>query len=404
MMRSIIITGGAGFIGSHVVRLFVNKYPEYKIINVDKLTYAGNLANLKDIEDRPNYRFVRMDICDFDAFYQLMQDEQVDGIIHLAAESHVDRSIKDPFTFARTNVMGTLSLLQAAKLYWESQPTPYKMEKAVDGCPLSVDCRFYHISTDEVYGALELSHPEGIPAPFHTKASAHRSSLDAQGSIAYGEDFFYETTKYNPHSPYSASKASSDHFVRAYHDTYGMPTIVTNCSNNYGPYQFPEKLIPLFINNIRQGKPLPVYGKGENVRDWLYVEDHARAIDLIFHEGKINETYNIGGFNEWKNIDIIHVIIKTVDRLLGNPEGQSERLITYVTDRAGHDLRYAIDSTKLQRELGWEPSLQFEEGIEKTVRWYLDHQDWMDNITSGDYEKYYEEMYSSKGYRLKVVG
>ena len=392
--RNIIITGGAGFIGSHVVRLFVNKYPEYKIINLDKLTYAGNLANLKDIKGRPNYKFVKMDICDFDAFYQLMQDEQVDGIIHLAAESHVDRSIKDPFTFARTNVMGTLSLLQAAKLYWESQPTPYKMEKTVDGCPLSVDCRFYHISTDEVYGALELSHPEGIPAPFHTKASAHRSSLDAQGSLAYGEDFFYETTKYNPHSPYSASKASSDHFVRAYHDTYGMPTIVTNCSNNYGPYQFPEKLIPLFINNIRQGKPLPVYGKGENVRDWLYVEDHARAIDLIFHEGKINETYNIGGFNEWKNIDIIHVIIKTVDRLLGNPEGESEKLITYVTDRAGHDLRYAIDSTKLQCELGWEPSLQFEEGIEKTVRWYLDHQDWMDNIISGDYEKYYEEMYN----------
>ena len=380
--RNIIITGGAGFIGSHVVRLFVNKYPEYKIINLDKLTYAGNLANLKDIEGRPNYKFVRMDICDFDAFYQLMQDEQVDGIIHLAAESHVDRSIKDPFTFARTNVMGTLSLLQAAKLYWESLPEKYEGK------------RFYHISTDEVYGALELSHPEGIPAPFHTKASAHRSSLDAQGSLAYGEDFFYETTKYNPHSPYSASKASSDHFVRAYHDTYGMPTIVTNCSNNYGPYQFPEKLIPLFINNIRQRKPLPVYGKGENVRDWLFVEDHARAIDLIFHEGKINETYNIGGFNEWKNIDIIHVIIKTVDRLLGNPEGESEKLITYVTDRAGHDLRYAIDSSKLQRELGWEPSLQFEEGIEKTVRWYLDHQDWMDNITSGDYEKYYEEMYN----------
>ena len=319
-----------------------------------------------------------------------MQEEQVDGIIHLAAESHVDRSIKDPFTFARTNVMGTLSLLQAAKLYWESQPTPYKMEKTVDGCPLSVDCRFYHISTDEVYGALELSHPEGIEPPFTTTASS------GEHHLAYGEDFFYETTKYNPHSPYSASKASSDHFVRAYHDTYGMPTIVTNCSNNYGPYQFPEKLIPLFINNIRQGKPLPVYGKGENVRDWLYVEDHARAIDLIFHEGKTNETYNIGGFNEWKNIDIIHVIIKTVDRLLGNPEGQSERLITYVTDRAGHDLRYAIDSTKLQRELGWEPSLQFEEGIEKTVRWYLDHQEWMDNITSGEYEKYYEEMYRGR--------
>ena len=388
--RSIVITGGAGFIGSHVVRLFVNKYPEYTIINLDKLTYAGNLANLKDVEDKPNYRFVKMDICDFDAFYKLMQEEHVDGIIHLAAESHVDRSIKDPFTFARTNVMGTLSLLQAAKLYWESQATPYKMEKIVDGCPLSVDCRFYHISTDEVYGALELSHPEGIEPPFTTTASS------GEHHLAYGEDFFYETTKYNPHSPYSASKASSDHFVRAYHDTYGMPTIVTNCSNNYGPYQFPEKLIPLFINNIRQGKPLPVYGKGENVRDWLYVEDHARAIDIIFHEGKTNETYNIGGFNEWKNIDIIHVIIKTVDRLLGNPEGQSERLITYVTDRAGHDLRYAIDSTKLQRELGWEPSLQFEEGIEKTVRWYLDHQEWMDNITSGEYEKYYEEMYRGR--------
>ena len=388
--RNIVITGGAGFIGSHVVRLFVNKYPEYNIINLDKLTYAGNLANLKDVEDKPNYKFVRMDICDFEAFYKLMQEEQVDGIIHLAAESHVDRSIKDPFTFARTNVMGTLSLLQAAKLYWESQPTPYKMEKTVDGCPLSVDCRFYHISTDEVYGALELSHPEGIEPPFTTTASS------GEHHLAYGEDFFYETTKYNPHSPYSASKASSDHFVRAYHDTYGMPTIVTNCSNNYGPYQFPEKLIPLFINNIRQGKPLPVYGKGENVRDWLYVEDHARAIDVIFHEGKVNETYNIGGFNEWKNIDIIHVIIKTVDRLLGNPEGQSERLITYVTDRAGHDLRYAIDSTKLQRELGWEPSLQFEEGIEKTVRWYLDHQEWMDNITSGEYEKYYEEMYRGR--------
>ena len=389
MKRNIVTTGGAGFIGSHVVRLFVNKYPEYNIINLDKLTYAGNLANLKDIENKPNYKFVKMDICDFEAFYQLMQDEKIDGIIHLAAESHVDRSIKDPFTFARTNVMGTLSLLQAAKLYWEAQPTPYKIEKTVDGCPLSVDCRFYHISTDEVYGALEMNRPEGIEPPFKTVASS-------EGHKAYGDEFFYETTKYNPHSPYSAAKASSDHFVRAYHDTYGMPTIVTNCSNNYGPYQFPEKLIPLFINNIRHRKPLPVYGKGENVRDWLYVEDHARAIDIIFHNGKIAETYNIGGFNEWKNIDLIKVMIKTVDRVLGNPEGHSLDLITYVTDRLGHDARYAIDSTKLQKELGWEPSLQFEEGIEKTVRWYLDNQEWMDNVTSGDYQKYYEEMYASK--------
>ncbi|MBR5604786.1 MAG: dTDP-glucose 4,6-dehydratase [Bacteroidales bacterium] len=392
MKRNIIITGGAGFIGSHVVRLFVNKYPEYKIINLDKLTYAGNLANLKDIEDRPNYKFVKMDICDFEAFYQLMQDEQVDGIIHLAAESHVDRSIKDPFTFAKTNVMGTLSLLQAAKLYWESQPTPYKVTKTQshkDAKNDSIDCRFYHISTDEVYGALEMNHPEGIEPPFKTVASS-------EGHKAYGSEFFYETTKYNPHSPYSAAKASSDHFVRAYHDTYGMPTIVTNCSNNYGPYQFPEKLIPLFINNIRHRKPLPVYGKGENVRDWLYVEDHARAIDMIFHNGKIAETYNIGGFNEWKNIDLIKVMIKTVDRILGNPEGSSMDLITYVTDRLGHDARYAIDSTKLQKELGWEPSLQFEEGIEKTVRWYLDNQEWMDNVTSGDYQKYYQEMYKTK--------
>ena len=399
--RSIIITGGAGFIGSHVVRLFVNKYPDYRIINVDKLTYAGNLANLKDIEDRPNYRFVRMDICDFEAFYQLMQDERVDGIIHLAAESHVDRSIKDPFTFARTNVMGTLSLLQAAKLYWEQYgyAMPVTLPEDADssvvptGCKSTVEksipCRFYHISTDEVYGALTMNHPEGIEPPFKTVASS-------EGHKAYGDDFFYETTKYNPHSPYSASKASSDHFVRAYHDTYGMPTIVTNCSNNYGPYQFPEKLIPLFINNIRKGKPLPVYGKGENVRDWLFVEDHARAIDLIFHEGKVAETYNIGGFNEWKNIDLIKVMIRTVDRILGNPEGHSEGLITYVTDRLGHDARYAIDSTKLQKELGWEPSLQFEEGIEKTVRWYLDHQEWMDQITSGDYEKYYDEMYKGR--------
>ena len=377
-MQSIIITGGAGFIGSHVVRLFVNKYPNYKIINLDKLTYAGNLENLKDIENASNYTFVRADICDYEKMLELMKEHAVTGVIHLAAESPVDRSIKDPFTFARTNVMGTLALLQAAKVYWESLPEGYEGK------------RFYHISTDEVYGALQLSNPEGITPPFTTTASSEEHHL------AYGEDFFYETTPYNPHSPYSASKASSDHFVRAFHDTYGMPTIVTNCSNNYGPYQFPEKLIPLFINNIRQRKPLPVYGKGENVRDWLYVVDHARAIDLIFHEGKVNETYNIGGFNEWKNIDIIHVIIKTVDRLLGNPEGHSLDLITYVTDRAGHDLRYAIDSTKLQKELGWEPSLQFEEGIEKTVRWYLDNQEWMDRITSGAYEQYYASMYENR--------
>ena len=407
--RVLLITGGAGFIGSHVVRLFVNKYPDYKIINLDKLTYAGNLANLKDIEDRPNYKFVKMDICDFEGVLKLLQEEQVDGIIHLAAESHVDRSIKDPFTFAQTNVMGTLSLLQAAKAYWE--PMGWKMASSPAAaenyfsCSCSknqfsaasnanaqdaIQCRFYHISTDEVYGALEMTHPEGIEPPFTTKASSGKHHL------AYGEQFFTEDLKYQPHSPYSAAKASSDHFVRAFHDTFGMPTIVTNCSNNYGPYQFPEKLIPLFINNIRHRKPLPVYGKGENVRDWLYVEDHARAIDVIFHQGKIAETYNIGGFNEWKNIDIIKVLINTVDRLLGRPEGADMDLITYVTDRAGHDLRYAIDSSKLQKELGWEPSLQFEEGIEKTVRWYLDNQAWMDNVTSGDYQKYYEDMYSKR--------
>ena len=383
--RTILITGGAGFIGSHVVRLFVNKYPEYRIINLDKLTYAGNLANLKDIEDRPNYRFVKMDICDFEGVLALMQEEKVDGVIHLAAESHVDRSIKDPFTFAQTNVIGTLSMLQAAKAYWE--PMGYVMPGPDRA---SVPCRFYHISTDEVYGALEMTHPEGIEPPFTTKASS------GEHHLAYGEKFFTEDLKYQPHSPYSAAKASSDHFVRAFHDTYGMPTIVTNCSNNYGPYQFPEKLIPLFVNNIRHRKPLPVYGKGENVRDWLYVEDHARAIDLIFHEGKVAETYNIGGFNEWKNIDIVKTLIRVTDRLLGRPEGADEDLITYVTDRAGHDLRYAIDSTKLQRELGWEPSLQFEEGIEKTIRWYLDNQDWLDNVTSGEYQKYYEEMYKGR--------
>ena len=349
-MKNILITGGAGFIGSHLVRLFVNKYSEYNIINLDKLTYAGNLANVKDIENAPNYRFIKADICDFETILDIFSTYDITGVLHLAAESHVDRSIKDPFTFARTNVLGTLSLLQAAKHYWNGD---YEGK------------RFYHISTDEVYGSLGLD-----------------------------GGFFTEDTAYDPHSPYSASKASSDHFVRAFADTYGMPVVITNCSNNYGPYQFPEKLIPLFINNIRHRKPLPVYGKGENVRDWLYVVDHARAIDVIFHNGKNGDTYNIGGFNEWKNIDLIKVIIATVDRLLGNPEGYSLDLITYVTDRAGHDLRYAIDSNKLKNELGWSPSLQFEEGIERTVAWYLENQDWMDNITSGEYEKYYEDMYN----------
>jgi len=348
MKRNILVTGGAGFIGSHLVRLLVNKYPTYHIINMDLLTYAGNLENLKDIEHKENYSFVKCDICDFKKVKQVFVDYNIDSIIHLAAESHVDRSIEDPFSFAQTNVMGTLSLLQAAKSCWKNN---FKNKL------------FYHISTDEVYGSLS------------------------------DEGFFTEKTNYDPHSPYSASKASSDHFVRAFSDTYGLPIVISNCSNNYGSFQFPEKLIPLFINNIVHNKPLPIYGKGENVRDWLFVKDHTVAIDIIFHKGKLNETYNIGGFNEWKNIDLIKVIIKTVDRMLGRDEGTSDKLITYVTDRAGHDLRYAIDSTKLKNELGWEPSLQFEEGIEKTVKWYLDNKEWMDRVTSGDYQEYYKKMY-----------
>ena len=349
MKRNILVTGGAGFIGSHLVRLLVNKYQDYHIINLDALTYAGNLENLKDIEHKENYSFVKCDICDFKKVKQVFVDYKIDSLIHLAAESHVDRSIEDPFSFAQTNVMGTLSLLQAAKSYWKNN---FKNKL------------FYHVSTDEVYGSL--------------------------GEMGY----FTENTNYDPHSPYSASKASSDHFVRAFSDTYGLPVVISNCSNNYGSFQFPEKLIPLFINNIVNNKPLPVYGKGENVRDWLFVNDHARAIDVIFHKGKLGDTYNIGGFNEWKNIDLIKVIIKTVDKMLARDEGASEKLITYITDRAGHDLRYAIDSSKLKNELGWEPSLQFEEGIEKTVKWYLENKEWMDNVTSGDYKEYYKKMYN----------
>lgn len=346
-MKSILITGGAGFIGSHVVRRFVKNYPDVQIYNLDKLTYAGNLENLRDIESASNYQFVKGDICDAPFIIDLFEKHDFDGVIHLAAESHVDRSITNPMEFVQTNVIGTVTLLNAAKNAWKG-----KQRK-----------RFYHVSTDEVYGSL---HDDG---------------------------FFLESTSYDPQSPYSASKAASDHFVRAYQNTYGLPVVISNCSNNYGSHHFPEKLIPLTINNIKQNKPIPVYGKGENIRDWLYVEDHARAIDVIFHNGKDGETYNIGGFNEWKNIDLVRLLCQVMDKKLGRTEGTSEKLITFVTDRAGHDLRYAIDATKLKNELGWEPSLQFEEGLEKTVDWYLANEEWLKAVISGDYQKYYEEQY-----------
>lgn len=348
-MTKFLITGGAGFIGSHLVRLFVKKYPHYQIFNLDKLTYAGNLANLRDIENAPNYTFIKGDITDATLMNKLFEENKFDNVIHLAAESHVDRSITNPLEFVMTNVIGTVNLLNAAKNSWKEDFNEH---------------RFYHVSTDEVYGSLGKA------------------------------GFFTEETSYDPHSPYSASKASSDHFVRAYHDTYGLPVVISNCSNNYGPFHFPEKLIPLAINNMKNNKPVPVYGKGENVRDWLFVEDHANAIDKIFHEGKTGETYNIGGHNEWTNIDLIHLLCKVMDKQLKREAGTSEKLITFVKDRAGHDLRYAIDSTKLTKELGWNPSLQFEEGLEKTVAWYLENNEWLENVTSGDYQKYYSAQYS----------
>ncbi len=346
--KNILITGGAGFIGSHVVKLFVNKYPYYNIINVDALTYAGNLENLEPVKNAPNYQFIKADICDRIKIKDIFENYQIDAVIHLAAESHVDRSITNPFEFAQTNIIGTLTLLNQAKESWGTH-----FEKK----------RFYHISTDEVYGSLNE------------------------------KDFFLETTSYDPQSPYSASKASSDHFVRAYHNTYQLPVIITNCSNNYGPNQFPEKLIPLCIHNIKNNIPIPVYGKGENIRDWLYVEDHANAIDVVFHKGKVGDTYNIGGFNEWKNIDLIQLICKLMDKKLDRKSKTSQQLIRYVKDRPGHDLRYAIDATKLKNELGWQPSLQFEQGIEKTIDWYLENETWTQRIINGDYQEYYKKQY-----------